>query len=523
MRTGSRLGNESMKLLEPGTEIDGFVIGECIHSGGMAHIYRVNYAQPGQDPGFSLAMKVPRMTGSDGAETIVSFEVEHQLLQVLSGPHVPRFVAAGDLARLPYLVMEYVPGAPLQQWVDRAAQEHRQPSAIEIAKLGAAVALAAHSMHQQEAVHLDLKPGNVMIRPDGQAVLLDFGLSWHAHYPDLLAEEFRLAVGSAPWMAPEQVVGVRGDPRSDVFAIGVILYELATGELPFGDPQTRGGLRQRLWMDPTPPRVRAPETPPWLQEVILRCLEPEAAHRYASAAHLAFDLAHPQQVQVGARGQRTRRTSAFVHLKRWLKAAGMHYHPSPLPSAEIDQVPIVMVAVPWKDASDATLYSLRRATARSLGIRPGARLACVTVIGPGDTDGTDASRSEVQVHRRQLEALRKWTQGLELQDHRVSFHVLEASDIAEALVNYARGNHVNLLILGSATHGLKLQRLIATVPMRVAMEAPCSVMLVKQKLPFAALHQTAPPPEPLPDEPPAEDDQPRPPRKPSSLYFGPVE
>jgi eukaryotic-like serine/threonine-protein kinase len=66
-----------MKLLAPGTEIDGFVIDECIHAGGMAHIYRVRYAQAGRDPGFALAMKVPRMTGGDGAETIVGFEVEH--------------------------------------------------------------------------------------------------------------------------------------------------------------------------------------------------------------------------------------------------------------------------------------------------------------------------------------------------------------------------------------------------------------------------------------------------------------
>jgi nucleotide-binding universal stress UspA family protein len=387
--------------------------------------------------------------------------------------------------------MEYIEGHPLQHWLDQAFEERQHPPADEIARLGAAIAAAAHSMHEQDAVHLDIKPGNVMIRPDGSAVLLDFGLSWHAHYPDLLAEEMRLAVGSPPWIAPEQVVGVRGDPRSDVFAIGVMLYELATGELPFGDPQTRGGLRQRLWVDPVPPRVLEPSTPGWLQEIILRCLEPEAAQRYASAAHLAFDLANPDQVQVGARGERIRHTSWLVHLKRWIKAAGLHYHPSPLPSAQIDQVPIVMVAVPWKDATDATLYSLRRATGRSLGIRPGARLACVTVIGPGDTDTTDKDRSEVQVHRRQLEALRLWAQGLELEGHQVSFHVLEASDVADALVQYARSNSASLMILGAATHGLKLQRLIATVPVRVAMEAPCSVMLVKQKLPFTQLNRSA--------------------------------
>ena len=509
-----------MKLLEPGTEIDGFVIGDCLHAGGMAHIYLVRYAREGHDPGFPMAMKVPRMTAGDGAETIVGFEVEHQLLQVLSGPHVPRFVAAGDLVRVPYLVMEHVPGRPLQAWLDDAARTGERPGAAAIAGLGAALALAAHSLHQQDAVHLDIKPGNVMIRPEGRAVLLDFGLSWHAHYPDLLAEGMRVAIGSPPWIAPEQVVGVRGDPRSDVFAIGVVLYEMATGELPFGDPQTAGGLRQRLWMDPAPPRLRAPRTPAWLQEIILRCLEPEAAHRYASAAHLAFDLSHPQQVHVGERGERTRRTSVRVHLKRWLRAAGMHYEPSPLPSRQIEQVPIVMVAVPWRDASDATLYSLRRAASRSLGIRPGARLACVTVIGPGDTDPVDAQRSEVEVHRRHLDALRRWAQGVDLEGHQASYHVLEASDVAAALVHYARANHVGLMILGAATHGLKLQRLTAAVPIRVAVEAPCSVMLVKQKLPFSQLDHTPLPP----GEEAGEPDEPAPRRyRPSSLYMGPLE
>ncbi len=484
-----------MKLLQSGTDIDGFEIVECVHAGGMAHVYRVRYSRSAHEPGFPMAMKVPRMTSGDGAENIIGFEVEHQLLQVLTGPHVPRFVAAGDLARVPYLVMEYIEGKPLQDWVDRASATGVRPQAHEIARLGAAVALAAHSLHQQDAVHLDLKPGNAMIRPDGSAVLLDFGLSWHAHYPDLLADEMRLAVGSPPWIAPEQVVGVRGDPRSDVFAIGVMLYELTTGKLPFGNPQTRGGLRQRLWMDPAPPRALEPGTPPWLQQVILRCLEPEADERYASAAHLAFDLAHPEQVRVGSRGERTKRTSWRVHFKRWLRAAGLHYHPSPLPSVQVEQVPIVVVAVPWKDVSDATLYSLRQAAARSLGIRPGARLACVTVVSPADTDTTDDRFSEVQVRRLQLERLRQWAQGLDLERHRASFHVLESRDPAEALVEYARANGATLMILGAATHGLKMQRLVATVPVRVAMHAPCSVLLVKQSLPFERLGDHAALPE----------------------------
>ncbi|MDR7306270.1 bifunctional serine/threonine-protein kinase/universal stress protein [Rhodoferax saidenbachensis] len=482
-----------MKLLEPGAELDGFTIEECIHSGGMAHIYRVVYADGRPGPGFAMAMKVPRMTAGDGAENIVSFEVECQILQALHGSTVPRFVAAGDLQRVPYLVMEYVPGVTLQHWLDGP-----QPVALDaIPKLGTAMARAAHALHQQNTVHLDLKPANVLFREDGSAVLLDFGLSCHAHYPDLLAEQLRKAVGSPAWIAPEQVVGVRGDPRSDVFAIGVMLYQLCTGELPFGEPQTTAGLRQRLWMDPTPPRKLRADLPAWLQEVVLRCLEPEAARRYPSAAHLAFDLSHPTQVHITRRGTNTVGTPLRTHFKRWLKAAGMHYQPSPVPSRQVQEVPIVMVAVPHKDVTDATLYSLREAVARALGTRPGARLACVTVVSGSATSTADEDQSETQVHRRHLAALRQWAQPLDHPGHQTSCHVLESGDVAQALLDYARGNHVSVIVMGAATHGLLTQRFVATVPIKVAMDAPCTVILVKQSLPFEQLgdvpHPTQPP------------------------------
>lgn len=478
-----------MKLLEPGTLIDGFEVGRCIHAGGMAHIYEVAHA-PATDgvrreAEFPMVMKIPRMTAGDGAENIVSFEVEVNILPALQGQHVPRFVAAGDLSRLPYLVMEYIEGRTLEHWM-----EHGQTlSPMDIARLGAAMARAAHSLHKQNVCHLDLKPANVLVRPQGQAVLLDFGLSCHAHFPDLLAEELRKAVGSPVWIAPEQVVGVRGDPRSDVFAIGVMLYQLATGETPFGEPVTATGMRQRLWMDPRPPKQHRPDLPEWLQEVILRCLEPEADRRYGSAALLAFDLDNVEQISITARGRKTRGTGGWTHFKRWVRAAGKQYQPSPLPSRQIEEVPIVMVAIPHFDVTDATLYSLREAVGRSLGIRPGARLACVTVISPGDSSTTDSKRSETALHRQHITRMRQWALPLDLSQHQASFHVLESSDVADALLRYAEGNNVNMIIMGSATHGLQMQRFVATVPIKVAMGAPCTVILVKQSLPFEALAQ----------------------------------
>lgn len=473
-----------MKKLAPGEQLDGFTVVECLHAGGMAHVYQVTYAD-GSTPGFEMAMKVPKMTAGDGAENIVGFEVEQQILQVLEGPHIPRFVAAGDLETMPYLVMEYVKGKTLDHWVEKATKI----STAEICQLGTSVALAMHSLHQQNAVHLDLKPANIIIKDNGNAVLLDFGLSYHAHYPDLLAEQLRKAVGSPAWISPEQVVGVRGDPRSDIFALGVILYQLLTGELPFGEPATTGGLRQRLWMDPKPVRQLNPEVPEWLQEIVMRCLESVAANRYPSAAHLAFDLRHPEQVKVTARGKKIKGTGFRTHFKRWIKAAGMQYEPSPLATEQIESVPIVMVAVPHLDVTDATLYSLRQAVERSLGTRPGAQLACVTVIS--GTSASNSATSETTLQRHYLNHLKQWAQGLHLADHQVSYHVLESGDVANALIEYAKGNHVSVLVMGAATHGLQTQRWLATVPIKVAMDAPCTVILVKQALPFDKLFELA--------------------------------
>ena len=474
-----------MTRLEQGSELDGFRIGPLMHAGAMARIYDVCYADGRESP-FPMVMKVPLMREGDGGENIIGFEIEHQMLQVLQGAHVPRFVAAGDLGRVPYLVMERLTGITLETWIKHHVDAHEPTHLESVTRLGAKLAQAVHSLHQQNVCHLDLKPANVMITDDDRVVLLDFGLSCHADYPDLMAEEFRKAVGSPAWIAPEQVVGMRGDPRSDVFALGVMLYEMATGELPFGYPTTRGGLRQRLWMSPRPPRAWRPEVPEWLQEIILRCLEPQASQRYPSAAHLMFDLRNPDQVNITDRGKRMTGHGFWWHLRQWVRAAGMHYEPSPLPSQQISEVPIVMVAVPNEAVSDVTMYALRQATARALGHRPGAQLAVVTVANTGIT-GSAQSRSETWMQRQHLSAFRKWTEGLDLSGHQVSFHVLESGDVAQALLRYAEGNHVSLIIMGAATHGLSMQRFVATVPIRVAMHAPCTVILVKEPMPFLQL------------------------------------
>ena len=293
--------------LAAGQVIDGFRLEEMLHVGGMAHLWRVT--RLGAADALPLIMKVPRIKGGEDPATIVSYEVEQMILPALSGLHVPKFIAKGDFTRQAYIVMERIPGDSLKPRLDQA------PLALdEVIEIGVRVATALHDLHRQHLVHLDIKPSNIMFRPDGSAVLVDFGLSRHDHLPDLLDEEFTLPMGTGPYMSPEQVQFVRNDPRSDLFALGVMLYHLTTGERPFGQPTSVRGLRRRLYIDPVPPRVLRADCPPWLQEVILRCLEVDPGRRFQSAAQLALALQEPTQVPLTARADRRHHHRVAVEL-----------------------------------------------------------------------------------------------------------------------------------------------------------------------------------------------------------------
>jgi eukaryotic-like serine/threonine-protein kinase len=470
---GPRPEGHVSELPRPGDVLGGFRVEERLHAGGMGVIYRVS----GPEAGFPLLMKVPRLGHGEPGEAVVTYEVERTLLAALRGPHVPRFVAAGDVASQPYLVMERVEGRSLAEWADRAPLP---PD--EVARLGGAVATAVHALHQQEAIHLDLKPSNVLFRPSGEAVLIDLGLAAHAHYPDLLAEELRRPAGSPPYLSPEQVLGVRSDPRSDLFALGVILYELATGRLPFGAPITAAGLRKRLFRDPVPPRALQAGVPPWLQEIVLRCLEPDARARYASAAQVAFDLAHPDQVALTERAERLRRRAGLRAFLRWVRAAGLEPAPPSRPSAHLSTAPIILAAVATSHGNEAQFEALREVSARLLAQRGETRLACVTVVRPAPELG--ASKLEESATRQRIKhlvLLRHWAEPLHLPPGRISFHVLEAADPAAALVDYARLNHVDHVVIGAPPPDVPFQRLLGTIPTKVALRAPCTVSVVRPR------------------------------------------
>jgi len=294
-------------LLRPGVRLGRYTVGKLLHEGGMARLYAVAARPP-------LILKIPKAGPDHPASSLVAFENERQILKRLQGPHVPKLVAAGELPARPYLLLERIAGDDLAQAIARAPVPMD-----EVRDLGVRLSRAVQALHHQNVIHLDLNPNNVRNRADGTMVLIDFGLAHHAGLPDLHDAGYGEEEGTTATIAPEQLHHVRHDSRSDIFAIGAILYKLATGHYPFGRPNLLS-LKRRLVAPAWPPRVHRPDLPPWLQEIILRCLEREPDKRYATAKRIAQLLAHPEMVPDTRRAHRRRPAGVASRTRDWARS-----------------------------------------------------------------------------------------------------------------------------------------------------------------------------------------------------------
>jgi eukaryotic-like serine/threonine-protein kinase len=455
----------------PGLMIDGFSLGEKLHTGGFATIWDVTHP----DHALPMVMKVPTILDGHDGPTIVGFEVEQLIMPRLSGPHVPKVVAVGDFDVMPYIVTEKIEGGSFLSVFEKA------PLALsDVVEIGARMVAAVADLHRQHVIHLDLKPENFLQRKTGEMVLVDYGLSRHDQLPDLLAEEFTIPMGTFPYIAPEQYLRCRDDPRSDLFALGAMLYALATGRKPFGEPKTLRGVQKRLWRDPEPPRALRPEIPEWLQEIILRALSVDPMRRYQTAAQMAFDLAHPQQVTLTARAHKLKRDNWLKRWDRWrfMRKIRRFDHPTSV-AAQLASVPVIVAAVDVSPEGEALASVLQTAVKRMLTIEPEARVACVNVIKTarlGIDQGTDDQGNNLHVMR--LVALKSWATGIDLPDHRLTYTVLEGPDPAQAIIDYASANHVDHILMGARGHSTA-RRYLGSVSAQVVAEAHCSVTVIR--------------------------------------------
>jgi serine/threonine protein kinase len=467
--------------VQPGAVIDGFIIGDCVHSGGMATLWSVT--RP--DVAVPLLMKVPRVSEGEDPAAIVSFEMEQMILPRLSGPHVPHCFAAGDFARQAYVVIEVIPGTTLYSRLGELPLGYLEASAI-----AGKIATALADLHRQNVIHHDIKPSSIMFRASGEAVLIDYGLSHHNQLPDLLQEEFRIPYGTAPYMAPERLLGVRDDPRSDLFSLGVLLYFFTTGVRPFGESETLRGMRRRLWRDPYPPRQLKPDYPPWLQEIVLRCLEIDPVWRYPTASQLAFELAHPDQIKLTGRAERLNRDPIATVWRRRFNGNLTQARGKADVAAQLASGPIVAIALDVSEGSRELNEALRVTSERILATLPSARLACVNVLKLGRV-AIDRTLDEEgnNKHVDRLVALRHWAQPLKLDENRLTVHVLEAVDPPAAILEFAEANNVDHIVIGARQSSLR-RTLLGSVSAKVAAEAACTVTVVRPPR-LAALKESA--------------------------------
>jgi serine/threonine protein kinase len=275
-----------LDALEPGAMVDSYRIEAPVARSGMASIYRA--VDTRNDA--VVALKIPHPDLEADPILFDRFKREADIGEKLDHPQVMRVFGEKKRSRI-YMVMEWCDGRLLRQVLDEGRIPQERAIAIAIGVLD-----ALEYIHANGIVHRDLKPENIMVDAHDNIKLIDFGIAGDAAAKRLTYANFTAAIGTPNYISPEQVKGKRGDGRSDLYSMGVILYEMLTGKLPFTGPSPMAAMNERLLNHPTPPSVADPSVSPQLQEILYRALERDPKNRYAHAREFKRDLEHPDQV-----------------------------------------------------------------------------------------------------------------------------------------------------------------------------------------------------------------------------------
>ena len=274
--------------IEAGTQIDSYRIDAPVARSGMASIFRATDLRNNR----RVALKIPHPDLEADPILFDRFQRESGIGEKLSHPKVMRVYGGEERSRI-YMVMEWCEGRLLRQIISEGRIPHERAIRIAVSILE-----ALEYIHANGVVHRDLKPENIMVEADDNIKLIDFGIAGDAAARRLTYANFTATLGTPDYISPEQVKGKRGDGRSDIYSLGVILYEMLTASLPFSGPSPLAVMNDRLLNHPTPPRVADPSISPQLQEVLYRALERDPRNRYAKAQEFAWDLAHLDHVGV---------------------------------------------------------------------------------------------------------------------------------------------------------------------------------------------------------------------------------
>ena len=281
-----------MREVSVGENLDQYKLIEVIARSGMASIFKA----VDQIDGATVAIKVPYLQFESDVVFYGRFQREEEVGRRLNHPGIIKVLTPRRKSRM-YIAMEYIEGSSLRAIM-------REPGGLPVEKaldLARQLAETLVYMHGEGVVHRDLKPENILVTAEGRTKMMDFGIALDESARRLTWSGLSSTIGTPDYMAPEQVSGRRGDVRTDIYSLGVILYEMLTGHLPYSGPNVYTMMRAKTGEDPQPPTAFKPDLDPRLEEIILHAIERSPRDRYASAAEMLEDLRDPSRVTLHGR------------------------------------------------------------------------------------------------------------------------------------------------------------------------------------------------------------------------------
>jgi eukaryotic-like serine/threonine-protein kinase len=285
-----------MTTPEAGETLDHYLLEAEVARSGMSTLFRATDSRSGR----TVAVKVPHPEMEADPVLLERFRREEEIGQEIDHPGVVKTYAGEERSR-PYMVIEWVEGRLLR---DILNNEGRKLPIDRAVALTISICDALDNLHKHGVVHRDLKPENIMVLDDDRIKIIDFGIALKEDARRITQTSLTPALGTPDYISPEQVKGQRGDQRSDIYALGAMLYEMLTGQPPFTGQNPLVVLNERVLTDPQPARGLNPEISPQLQEILARALERDPRHRYSTAVEMAWELEHQELVGVDDREHR---------------------------------------------------------------------------------------------------------------------------------------------------------------------------------------------------------------------------
>ncbi|CAG0947302.1 serine/threonine protein kinase, bacterial [Anaerolineae bacterium] len=276
----------SPDMLQIGDQFDQFQIQAHLAQGGMSDIYRAFDMMNRRE----VALKVPDHSIMGDPAQYERFQRELEVMKTLHHPAILRGLGSGKHNRIPYLVTDFVDGQSLRQLIESSAPMSPEKAISIICKIADGMA----HCHDNGVIHRDLKPENILVTADGQPVIMDFGLALTKGAHRVTYSNLSATMGTPDYMAPEQVEGKRGDARTDVYALGTILYELLAGKTPFTGDNNLAVMAMHL--NGVAPRLdrERPGISSQIAALVARCLHHDPDQRYQDMRALIDALNHPE-------------------------------------------------------------------------------------------------------------------------------------------------------------------------------------------------------------------------------------